>query len=131
MPVCGSAASLHGAQAGDCLPEEFLALRPAYDSAVARCGDKACLEGALDAFRKNIEAVAKRCAANIRNFSADDGTVAPAVQALLRKRIMKAGGDELGALDDTDGRQSISFQVLTLGLSTPKTAIRSLLRQVR
>lgn len=85
----------------------------------------------MDAVHKNIEAVAKRSAANIRNFSADDGTVAPAVQALLRKRIMKAGGDELGALDDTDGRQSITFQVLTLGLSTPKTAIRSLLRHVR
>jgi hypothetical protein len=101
----------YNAQAGNCLPQNFEALRPAYDKALAACGNTACMANAMSAFQRTIATEAKRCEANVASIEAGAAPVPPAVQTQLRKLIAAGGND----LDDGEVASTINFQPLKLG----------------
>jgi hypothetical protein len=85
------------AQAGDCLPDDFLALRPAYDKSLADCANDACFRTAMQAFRQSIAAKARHCTAMPRGFTVLRKPVPAAVRARLTRRIATDYADDFDA----------------------------------
>ncbi|OWT60059.1 WG repeat-containing protein [Candidimonas nitroreducens] len=78
----------YGAQAGHCLPDVFLALRPAYDKALEACATDTCLNKAMHRFRGRIADAARSCKAGQETKSPDapvDDRTRAGIEAFLHK----------------------------------------------
>jgi len=98
------------AQAGNCLPDDFLALRPEYDQALADCTDDACIGNAMQAFQQNVADRARKCAAAPRGLAFLKQPVPADVRALLTRRIMTDHADDVA----DDSKPSLHFQAAQL-----------------
>ncbi|MFT4182093.1 MAG: hypothetical protein QM636_09260, partial [Rhizobium sp.] len=102
------------AQTEDCLPDVFIALRPAYDQALADCIDGTCVSNAMQAFRQQLAKVARDCTIST-GTAAPKHTISASLRAQLLKRIVSRAarnGDDIA--DDTD-QISISLEPIALG----------------
>jgi hypothetical protein len=108
----------YSAQAGPCLPGVFMALRPAYDKALAVCADNACLRRSMLGLRKRLAAVAKTCARARSVVRWSDEPVPKGEQRALTK-VIAGHGDNYYAQDadnaSSGDQGALSFQNLALG----------------
>lgn len=108
----------YGVQAGPCLPEVFMKLRPAYDDAVAACADSACLRRVMLGFQQRLAAEAKACSKAPSTVTWSDKPVSKQAQRALTAVVSAQGANYEGPeADDAapDGQGSLSFQALALG----------------
>ncbi|SDV47785.1 WG repeat-containing protein [Chitinasiproducens palmae] len=102
------------AQAGACLPDVFLAMRPAYDRAIADCNGNACLADAMHAFAREIADGTRQCAPSQRP-GIEERPLTASLGASLSKRLIADAAARGDDLSDGDGQASISFHPMMLG----------------
>lgn len=80
----------HGALSGNCLPDVFETLRPAYDQALAACTTDGCLEAAMHHFQDAVKATS---CAPAHGWKKSDAPVDAATQASIKAFLSRTDKD--------------------------------------
>ncbi|WP_152027236.1 hypothetical protein [Brucella pituitosa] len=110
----------HSAQTGACLPDPFLALRPAYDHALAGCRDSACAGREISRFLEQVKKTQETCGLSAPPLDAK-WTIPADVRSRLTKRLEREAAKTDEDITDGSGAPDISLQPIVLG--TRKTIL--------
>ncbi len=108
------------AQTGGCLPDPFLALRPAYDHALDQCKDSACASHEISRFLEQVKTTQETCGTSSPPLDAK-WTIPASLQSRLIKRLGREAAEADEDIGDESREPDVSLQPIVLG--TRKTIL--------